>query len=151
MKVSGQLWGSVAVVRLSAAVIGKLLPVPRIIGNDMDEERGGREKPGSAKGLFIGGGASLFPLCSRDLLRMSTSLYSACQWKRNVYFPVIVAQTAFQAFGLVYRKMSARQGFGGKENRSPERWAVFHRRCIWREQRWKSYAPEVIFSLGISG
>ncbi|XP_069451100.1 uncharacterized protein [Ovis canadensis] len=36
-----------------AAVIGKLLPVPRIIGNDVDEERGGREKPGSAKGLFI--------------------------------------------------------------------------------------------------
>jgi len=100
--------------------------------------------------LFGGRGASLFPLCSRDLLRMSTSVYAACQWRRNVYFPLIVAQTAFQAFGLVYRKMSARQGFGGKENRSLERWALFHRGCIWSEQRWKSYVPEVIFSLGIS-
>lgn len=133
-----------------------LLSETGIIGNDVDEERGGRARLGSAMDLFLcvcvcwGGGASPFPLCSRDLLRMSTSVHSARQWRRNVYFLVIVAQTAFQAFGLVYRKMSARRGFGGKENGSPERWALFHRRCTWNEQRWKSYAPKVIFSLGNS-
>lgn len=35
------------------------------------------------------------------------------------------AQTAFQAFGLVSKKVSARQDFGGKENRSLEECAPF--------------------------